>query len=211
MNLAKKNRFPKFFRTIFLFFVSTFFVSVAPAADLIKSPTPLSPQKKLTPCGERPELFSERQDVLSFDGLPKSVFVGRVAHFWIESKDGSVKVLMRQNFKTGQKEFVCANLKESLNEHFAMMGPTLIDRSNEQKAGSTMWQFQLLIQGGRLGVWNHKTRLITVNEFLSKQKSASGDVSLQWIEDSHLRIHRTVRNFDLILVIEYDHVDASAI
>ncbi len=75
-----------------------------------------------------------------------------------------------------------------------------------------MWQFQVLAQGGRLGIWNQKTRLVSVSDFLlSKTKSSANDPSVQWIEDNQLRIHRTHGKYEMFLVIEFDHVDASAL
>lgn len=208
MNLAKNFRADRGTRLLsaLSFFLLVAFQSVGNAAEILVTP-PAEAQRKIAPCGERPEIFSEHSFVIAFDSLPKSIFVGRVAHFWIESKDGLIKVLIKQNFKTGKKEFVCANLSESLTEHFSLMAPTLIDRSNSQKAGSTMWQFQVLAQGNRLGIWNQKSKLVTLADFLKPKSTVE---SVQWIEDDHLRIHRSAGKFDLYLVIEYDQVDSSA-
>ena len=46
---------------------------------------------------------------------------------------------------------------QNLQERFAVMAPTLIDTTQAQKIGSSMWQFQILAKGDQFSAWNMKS------------------------------------------------------
>lgn len=165
-------------------------------------------ENPISPCGDRPDLFIESPLQVPFDVMPKNLFVGRMAHFWVESKDGLTKVGVKQNFKTGHKEFACATLPRGLKRHFSLFAPALLDRTLGQKTGTTIWQFQTSLDEGRLGVWNQKTKLFTPEQFFAYAKK--NGLQLQWsqmgTDDFRIRLQKVVGDFTMILVIDFDQI-----
>lgn len=157
-------------------------------------------KSKIPPCDERPDFLLESPIGSSLE--PGIILAARSSQLWIESEDA--QILLRQNFKTGQKEFVCANLLRSTRKHFSILAPTVIDNSPDQKTGSTVWQFQATLDGGRLGSWNQVTKLVTASDVHKSPKQ-----NLSWTnatDDYKLRIKTKSGEYSMTLLIEYDPV-----
>ena len=160
-------------------------------------------------CGDRPEIFLESPLNLSIETLPKNLFVARIASFWIESKDGRMKMQVDQNFKTGHKNFVCATFPHGLQKTFSMFAPALLDRTLGQKTGTAIWQFRTLMEDGRLGVWNQKSNIFSATQFfaLANQHEMDMHWSQAGPDDFRIRFQKTEGDFNLILVIDFDQLN----
>lgn len=160
-------------------------------------------------CGERSEDFNPIKEELKYEALPKTLFVARVARFRVESADQNVRMEFRQDFKSGRKSFTCVSVRNSVDEVFAILGPAILDRSPETKIGSTVWQFQALLQGRRVGLWNHKVSLFSIADFFDPKRNPA---RIQWSQPDHeqyrLRAEREQAGHRIILIVDYDRVFA---
>lgn len=124
---------------------------------------------------ERP--FEMELQGLPLSKLPKALFVAKVANVYIESSTSEFRLWMTHNFKTGIKEFSCATLPKGKTQNFSFLGPVIYDNTTSKKEGSTIWQFQILVRGLQLGLWNQKSSLVKLDQVIS-----STEGTWRWIE-----------------------------
>lgn len=159
---------------------------------------------------ERPFLFGVQGQSLS--KLPNLLFVAKKADLWIESESSGFKLWVTHNFKSGQKEFNCATIGgatfEKNQKNFSFFGPVIFDRTSEQKEGSTVWQFQVLVRGMQLGIWNQKSSLVKIDKIMGTK----GASSWRWVEDGmgaiRLFNYDRIDGHNSILVIDLEKADS---
>lgn len=167
--------------------------------------------KPVPPCGLRPEIFNEPAQVIHTKNLPKALMVGRVAEVWIESKDGQLKLHARHNFKNGQKEFLCADLPPNRRENFSFPLVTLLDRSEQKAAGDSVWQFQVMVNGSKLGLWSQKSGLLKAGDFVDKARGPwKPEFFASFLEEYRLRSVLDLGETELLSVIRYDLITADS-
>ncbi len=155
---------------------------------------------------ERPFAFGSSSRPLN--QLSNSVFVAKRADIWIESRANNFRVGVTHNFKTGLKEFTCATFGSAVDnlkqKNFSFFGPVIFDRTATQIEGSTVWQFQVLVRGMQLGLWNQKSSLVKLHQILNQKEQSAW----RWIEDGtgSVRIFKydKVQGYDTILVIDLE-------
>lgn len=167
--------------------------------------------KPVPPCGLRPEIFTEPAQVIHTKNLPKALMVGRIAEVWIESKDGQMKLHARHNFKSGQKEFLCATLPPSRRENFSFPLLTLLDRSEQKSTGDALWQFQVMVNGSQLGLWSQKSGLLKTEDFVDKPRGPwKTEFFTSFLEEYRLRSGLDLGETELFSVIRYDLISADS-
>lgn len=154
---------------------------------------------KIRSCGARPEIFDDANAQAIVKVLPKSVFVGRTADVWIESKELGIRIWARHNFKTGSKVFVCADLPRNSNQNFSVPMLVLYDRTDSKSMGDSLWQIQIMMQGQRLGLWSQKSSLLNVEEALRK-----GEFHFSLMDEYQLHSTKKADGFEVQSVIRYD-------
>lgn len=136
--------------------------------------------------------------------LPKKLFVAKKANIWVESENSNLKFWVTHNFKTGMKEFNCATLPETKQRNFSFFGPVIFDNTLSKNEGSTVWQFQVLVRGMQLGIWNQKSSLVKMDQILRE----STPQPWRWDEDSlgNIRLFKVGKSEEgnSILVIEFE-------
>lgn len=148
---------------LLVFIISASASNVALATKPLMSGKLVQPEyQKVTACGEKPEFLSEvrLEPVGSLDKLPSmGVLVAREAEYYIESKSGSaLKVHGYQSFVSKSKnKILCGAGAKDLRERFALEAPTLIDTTQAQKIGNSMWSFQILSNGEQFSAFNMKS------------------------------------------------------
>lgn len=156
---------------------------------------------------ERPFLFGVRGQ--SLEKLPNALLVAKKADIWIESEASGLKLWVTHNFKSGQKEFNCATLPPQKQKTFSFFGPVIFDRTEKRKEGSTVWQFQVLVRGLQLGLWNQKSSLVKIEQILG----TSGNSSWRWVEDGQGAIrlfkYENMDGHDAVILIDLERADAS--
>lgn len=120
--------------------------------------------QKVTACADRPEFVSEvrLEPVGSLDKLPSmGVLVAREAEYYIEGqteRGAPVKVHGYQSFVADSKnKILCGTGSHNMQERFSVMAPTLIDTTQAQKIGNSVWQFQILAKGDQFSAFNMKS------------------------------------------------------
>lgn len=156
---------------------------------------------------ERPFGLEVRGQPLS--KLPRALLVAKKADIWIESEASNFRLWVTHNFKSGQKEFNCATLPSQKQRNFSFFGPVILDRTANQKEGSTVWQFQVLVRGMQLGIWNQKSSLVKIDQILG----TSGKSTWKWVEDGQgsIRLFKydKMDGHDAILVIDLERAEGS--
>lgn len=143
--------------------------------EIVREPQSEDVRKDIKVCPENPQFLSYSKTELTegFAALPKMIFVALQADYYIESKDKKFRIQSFQNFKRPESKLICGSLSEK-SHSFAMYAPTLIDRSEDKKVGDSWWQFQLMVDGKKFGVWNTKSRLFSKSgSFEAKLKDFS--------------------------------------
>ena len=163
-------------------------------------------QQDVPTCSKNSE---ERPFELNISGqpiskLPNSLFVAKKADIWVESENSGQKFWVTHNFKTGMKEFNCATLTENKQRNFTFFGPVIYDNSTSKKEGSTVWQFQVLLRGMQLGIWNQKSSLVKIDQIMNNQ----GSNPWRWVEENAgtVRLYKTEKSdgFTSVLVIDLE-------
>lgn len=125
---------------------------------------------------ELPISFEQKGQPLS--QLDRNLYVAKRADVWIHSPETGFKVWANHNFKTGIKQYNCADLAGGKPKNFSFFAPVILDRTIQQKEGSTLWQFQFLIRGTQLGIWNQKSTLVGLKQVLDQV----GSKAWRWVE-----------------------------
>lgn len=119
---------------------------------------------------EKPELFSSgRTNVMPASRKSGSIFVARSAQVWVESKGGTFRVWAEHNFVTGQKKFHCVDWPKDpqiTKKNLSVPLLVLDDSSPTQKYGNSVWNFQLMMDHDRVGLWNEQSDLMTSSPFV---------------------------------------------
>jgi len=155
----------------------------------------------------RPELFAEPRVVITESSLPSAVFVAKSADVWLESKQSGLKIWAKHNFKSGQKSFVCADLPAEISTHASIPLVVLNDRTSSKKVGNSLWQFQIMAKEGKLGLWNQKSGILTVEDFLHNPKSGwKREHYTSLTEEFFLRSSQNFSDLEVTSLIRYDLV-----
>lgn len=125
---------------------------------------------------EPPVNFDLRGQPLS--QLQKNLLVAKSADVWIHNPETGFRIWANHNFKTGIKQYNCADLAGAKPKNFSFFGPVILDRTVQQKEGSTLWQFQFLVRGTQLGIWNQKSNLVGLKQVLEQ----TGPKAWRWVE-----------------------------
>lgn len=125
----------------------------------------------------------------------------------MESKDSGVRIWARHNFKTGRKSFVCADLPVGVNANVSVPLVVLHDRSPLHRTGNSLWQLQLMLREGKLGLWSQKSSLLDVAQILESAASPWKPAFLsEFLDEYSLFSRADVGDFKVLSVIRYDQV-----
>lgn len=127
--------------------------------------------KKVPSCAHKGSVFDDLKNRQPEVQIPSSVLVGRTVNLMIESESGDLKVWVKHNFKTGQKEFVCATIPKELQQNFSVPILVLNDRTDGKRVGDSVWQFQVMVRDHEIGLWNQKSGLLRSEEIFAPTAS----------------------------------------
>ncbi len=88
-----------------------------------------------------------------WESLPTAVLVAKEVHMVVDGPGLHYESL--QNFLIpGTKALVCGHSKQNSVQRFSILVPTLIDTTISAKVGSSVWNFQLLLDQKNIKSWN---------------------------------------------------------
>lgn len=174
----------------------------------------LQPEFSSAPhCQERPEFLAEMRNEFpgSLSRLPETVLVAREAEFYVEGSN-DLKLYGYQSFLKkgpGSSQVLCGNHTPEGRERFSLFAPTLIDTHKKSKVGQSLWQFQMVADGGKYSFWNMKSPSLSQTEALEQWAKSSG-VSYKIYQKSHseyeLLMVKNEKGIAQYLSITYDAV-----
>jgi hypothetical protein len=178
----------------------------------------LRPSFKEAPaCDSRPEFLSEiRTDFTSnLQQLPPTVLVAREAEFYVEGtrENTPVKLHGYQSFlrKNPTSQVLCGKAPTT-GERFSLLAPTLIDTNKNPRVGQSLWQFQMMSDGGKYSFWNLKSPSFGAGqniEALLKESGATYKVYQRSHDEFELLVTKKEGTITQYLSIRYDAVESS--
>lgn len=131
-------------------------------------------------CEARPDFLSEirTEFTSSLQHLPQTVLVARDVEYYVEGQrdEKTIRLHGYESFlKKNSSQVLCGNGPE-MTERFSLVAPTLIDTHKKPRVGQSLWQFQMMSEGGKFSLWNLKSPSLTASEnveSLIKQSGAS--------------------------------------
>jgi hypothetical protein len=164
-----------------------------------------------TACDETPLwVQAPTSMVLQAADLPKLVLVGRRANIYVESTDGSgntLKMEASQNFVNAKSKIECVTSSASDSSSVDFVAPTLLDLTNSMNVGSSVWKFNLMVDGAKAGIWNQVSRLES-QKFNLMTFSAQPDQQVVFSQLSHeqyeMWIRQTTKNLVKTIVVIFD-------
>ncbi len=152
-------------------FLPLFMVSLIFSVAEAKSPINIKTKELLKECplimAGAEELLKRQELSKSWESLPASVLVAKEAHLIVEGEGFRTESF--QNFlRPGSAPLVCGSGKMKLNQRFSILAPTLIDLTSSSSTGSSVWNFQLIIDHAKVRSWNLLSRISTNSLELAK-------------------------------------------
>ncbi len=145
---------------------------------------------KISECNNRPDFLNSIRGsaMRNLEALPQMVFVGRRADHYVEDKTQNLKIWSQQSFTRAESKVLCASAalskSEKLSKGFSIYAPTLIDLSGDKKIGDSYWQFHLVAEAEKIGVWNQKSRVFSKIKDLEEGLQKTG-AKYQFFQLSH--------------------------
>lgn len=162
----------------------------------------------------RPEFLSEvRTDFAgSLNSLPQTLLVARDAEYYVEGKRGeeTIKLHGYQSFlkKASAAHIICGSASQA-TERFSLLAPTLIDTHKKPRVGQSLWQFQMMTDGGKFSFWNLKSPSFGSEqnvETLMKESGATYKVYQRSHDEFELLVTKKEGDITQYLSIRYDAV-----
>jgi hypothetical protein len=167
---------------------------------------------KVSECEKAPEFLNLQKTASLLKGLealPNMIFVGRIADHYVQTKSGNLKMWSQHSFKLGKSSILCASARGSMDFISSIYAPTLLDQSRDRSVGNSFWQFQLVSENQKFGVWNRKSRLLNSGESIEKALLKLG-IQVQVFQVTHeefdLVFTKETETAIEVLAIRYDSV-----
>jgi hypothetical protein len=185
--------------TYWIFSLALLFSFEARAAD----PTPA--------CEEAPTWAqAPTYMLLQANDLPKLTLIGRHASIFAESNEGAgsqVKIEASQDFLSAKSGITCVSSSDSKTASIDLLAPTLIDLTSSTNVGSSVWKFNLMIDGTKTGIWNQVGHLESEKFNLASFVSLP-DQQVIFSQLSHdqyeMWVRQTTKSFIKTIVIIFD-------
>jgi hypothetical protein len=153
---------------------------------------------KVSDCQSRPDFVSgwRSSSLRSIDALPKMIFVGRKADYYVENKKENLKIWGQQSFVRAESKIICASAPVTMENNlgFSMYAPTLLDLTRSDNSGDSYWQFHLMPAPKQFGIWKQKSRLFSKAKDLETALSRIG---------AQIQIYQVTHNeYEMVLTRE---------
>ncbi|MGE5087063.1 MAG: hypothetical protein ACM3MG_12230 [Bacillota bacterium] len=164
-------------------------------------------------CQGRPEFLTEMRNEFpgNLSHLPETVLVAREAEFYVDGGN-DLKLYGYQSFLKkgpGSSQVLCGSQSSEGRERFSLLAPTLIDTHKKSKVGQSLWQFQMVTDGGKYSFWNMKSPSLGPMEALEQWAKSAG-ASYKIYQKSHseyeLLMVKNEKGIAQYLSITYDAV-----
>lgn len=104
----------------------------------------------------------------SIHDFPRGIYIAREAHYIVDTS--TVQLKSYQSFVTAQSKMICSSIKsnklyQKKNEvnHFETRAPVLLDLTESNKVGNSLWQFHMLLSPEKTGLWNKVSKILSMN------------------------------------------------
>lgn len=142
--------------------------------------------------------------------LPKSILIARNAQLYYEDlKGGELKFKAFQSFTSPESKIECATPNPKIESTLSFSAPVLLDLSGNNVVGNSVWQFNLIALGQKVGLWNQASQLLSKTFKLEEWLTSNND-QITFYQINHDQFEMVVRLADRfdekILVIVFDSV-----
>lgn len=154
--------------------------------------------------------FSIEGMPISFKDLPKSILLARNASMYYEDlKSGELKFKAYQSFTTPESKIECASPNPKIESTISFNAPVLLDLSEGKTVGNSIWQFNLIAKGQKVGLWNQASQLLSKSFKLEDWLTNNSD-QISFYQVSHDQFEMVIRLADRfdekILVVVFDSI-----
>ena len=173
-------------------------------------PSDEAAKNQVPSCNNIFKKFSADGFQISSRELPKSILIAHNASIYFENiKSGELKLKATQSFVLPISKIDCASPDHGDSLAVNFTAPVLLDLSDRATVGNSVWQFNLMAKGQKVGIWNQVSQLLShafkFEDWLAVQKN---EISFYQIShDQYEIVIRSQNKIDRkILVLSFDSV-----
>ncbi len=180
-----------------------FFLAVAIIARAEEKPKESLPNCAASKISE----LKESGILVSISDLPSGALLARDAKVFIESKD--LHLQASQDFIKPKSQILCFSGPAQSKFSVSLDVPTLIDLTIEKLIGNSIWEFNLMVDGKQVGIWDQVSHLQS-NSFKLSELTTTADQEVLFSQVNHdqyeLIIKQQTKNLLKAVVITFDSV-----